>query len=313
MAAALAALSVCGVGTAQVQKPPSAPRPVAVVYGAPISAAELEGVLKMTGPATVHLSPSQQRQRKLEALTLLIDNVLMRRFLEKKTPPVSPAEITRRMSEMEAGLKAQGKTVAEFCHDTNQTEAQLKTSLADHLRWAAYVQQNVSDVMLEHYYRDNKDFFDQVTVRASHIVLRVSPGASALEKAEARAKLEKIRQVLVSDPRADFAEYARKHSQDARAAKGGDLGPPFPRKWAFDESFSRAAFSTKEGGISDVVQTDYGLHLIKVHQRIPGKPSDFSKIKEAVREFCAEDCRQAILAREREEARKDNQVTIDLP
>ena len=48
-----------------------------------------------------------------------------------------------------------------------------------------------------------------------------------------------------------------------------------------------------------MVETDYGYHLIKVTKRHPGTPSDFKKIKEVVREVCAEDERQKILAEER--------------
>jgi peptidyl-prolyl cis-trans isomerase C len=313
MAGLVAALALGWAGPVLAQGTRSAPKPLAVVYGVEISEAEVDAIIKMTGPTTVHLSPSQQHMRKLEALSLLIDNALMRRFLASSTPTVDPAEMGRRLSELAAGLKAQGKSIAEHCRDTNQTEEQLRASIADYIRWASYVRQKISEADLANYYRENKDFFDQVTVRASHIVLRLPPRPAPKELADATARLKQIRAELVSNPRADFGEYARRYSQDARAKQGGDLGAPFPRKWAFDESFSRAAFSLKVGEVSDVVQTDFGLHLIKVTERNPGKPSDFGKIKEAVREFCAEDLRQAILAHEREEARKADKVKVYMP
>ena len=308
MAASLAVLAGVWASPAPAQPLRAPARPMAVVNGVSIGAAEVESVLKMAGPSSVHLPQSQQRMRQMEALGLLIDNVLMRQYLGKHTPPVPPAQVTRCLSEMEAGLKVQNKTIAEFCHDTSQTEEQLRASIVDHLRWAAYVGQHVTEPVVAQYYRDNKDFFDQVKVQASHIVLRLSPSATPKEKEEARTKLQQIRQQLLSDPKTDFAEMARKHSQGPKAAQGGDLGE-FPRKWVFDESFSRAAFALKPGEISDIVENEYGLHLIKLTKRIPGKPSDFAKIKEAVREFCAEDLRQQILAGERKKA----DIKIDLP
>jgi peptidyl-prolyl cis-trans isomerase C len=284
-----------------------APKPAAVVNGEPVSAAELQAVLKLSGPVAVHLPEGQRRQRQMEALSLLIDNLLMRQFLAKHTPAVPPAEVDKRLAEFEAGLKEQGKGLAEHCHDTHQTVEQLRAGIADHIRWATYVRPKVTDEVVAKYYKDNKDFFDEVTVQASHIVLRVPPTATEADKAAARAKLDDLRAKVVAGT-LDFAEAARKHSQDPAAAQGGDLGY-FPRKWVFDEAFSRAAFALPVGQVSDVVQTDYGLHLIKVTGRKPGKPSDFAKIKEAVREFCAEDLRQQLLA----EQRKAATIEINLP
>lgn len=286
---------------------PSGTKVVACVNGVNITLAELEAVLKTGDPTPIHLPEAQRRQRQMEALAMLIDNVLMRQFLEKYSKPVSAEEVDRKLREMRAGLAEQGKSLEEFCQETNQSLSQLKSSIADHLRWNAFAAANISDGMVEKYYSDNKDFFDGVTVRASHIVLRLSTNATETEKARAREKLTEIRQKLISDPKSDFAEMAKQYSQDPMASKGGDLGW-IPRKW-FDESFSRAAFALPVGQISDIVQTDYGMHLIKVTDRKPGRPSEFAKIKEGVREFCAEDMRQQLLSR----ARKEAKITIDLP
>src|SRR3954452_12128569 len=182
-----------GLGRAEAP----AVKPAAVVNGTAVTAAEVEAVLKAEGPAPVQLPEAQRRQLQVRALAMLIDNVLMRQLLQKHTQPVPPEEVTRRLKEMEAGLKEQGKTLQEFCHDTNQTEAQFRASLADHLRWEAYARAHVSAAAVEAYYRDNKDFFDEVTVRASHIVLRVPAGAAEAERAAARAKLEGLRKKLL--------------------------------------------------------------------------------------------------------------------
>jgi peptidyl-prolyl cis-trans isomerase C len=76
-----------------------------------------------------------------------------------------------------------------------------------------------------------------------------------------------------------------------------------------DENFARAAFSTPVNGISDVVQTGFGLHLIKVTERKPGEPSDFSKIKEDVRFFCVDEMRMSLL----NDLRKSGQIEVTLP
>lgn len=285
----------------------TAAKAVAVVNGVTITAAELDAVLKAGGPTAVTMTEAVRKQRKLEALGMLIENVLMRQFLEKETKPIAAEEVARRLDEMKAGLKEQGKSVEEFCQDTNQTLAQLKANIAEHFRWTAYVQARLSDEAVAEYFKENRDFFDGTTVRASHIVVRLPATATDGEKAKAKQTLAQLRDKLKADPKADFGELAKAHSQDPQASKGGDLGW-IPRKW-YDEAFSKAAFALPVGEVSDVVQTDYGVHLIKVTEKKPGKAFDFVKNKEAVREFCSEDMRQQILTRLRKEAR----VTITLP
>ena len=203
---------------------------------------------------------------------------------------------------MEAGLKQQDKSLAEFCQETNKSIDQLRADIADHVRWSAYVSTQLTDAKLMQSYKNNKDFFDGVTVRASHIVIRIPAGATRAEKDKARATLEGLRNQLLSDPKFDFDEVAKKQPD-----KGGDLGE-IHRRW-FDEQFSRAAFALPKGQISEVVQTDFGLHLIKVTDRKPGKASEYTKLREAVREFCEQDMRQGILAQQR----KAVKVEVNLP
>jgi len=224
-------------------------------------------------------------------------------------PPTSPAEVEKKMAELVAGLKQKKppQSLADFCKESNQTEAQIRTNVANLLQWIAYAQQHVSDADLQRYYNEYRDFFDRVTVRASHIVLRVPPAASEGERGAARAKLTALRAQIVGG-KTEFAAAAKAYSQCPSASDGGDVGT-FPRKFVVDENFARAAFALKPGEVSGVVQTDFGLHLIKVTERKPGQPSDFNKIKEDVREVYLEDLRQNILAGLRKEAK----IEVHLP
>lgn len=308
---ALAVALVVGMGNvAKGQAERAAPGPAGVaatVNSAPILLAELEAVIKSAGPGPLHASEASRRQQQIEALGVLIDRALMRQFLARNTTDVTPAEVERRLSELEAGLKP-AKTLAEFCFDTHQTLDQLKTSVAEHIRWTSYAAKIVTPTKVKEYYDRNRDFFDGTAVKASHIVIRLAPGASEKDLAKAREKLQDLRAKLVSDPKADFAGAARQYSQDSHSKQGGELGW-FPRKWVYEEEFSQAAFALPVGGISDVVQTSYGLHVIKVTDKKQGERSDFAKIKEAVREMCIEDLRQHVLAEEHKKAK----IEIHLP
>src|SRR5262249_34941316 len=137
MAAVLAALAGWGA-IANAQAGRSGP-PVATVNGVAISRAELDAVLKAGGPQAVPQPAATLRQRQSEPLAMPTAGVHMRKSPKKPPPPVSPEELSRRLNEMKTGLEAQGKSIAEFCHDTNQTEEQFRAGVADHLRWSAYV------------------------------------------------------------------------------------------------------------------------------------------------------------------------------
>src|SRR5262249_35046207 len=97
-------------------------------------------------------------------------------------------------------------------------------------------------------------------------------------------------------------------SQGPTADKGGDLGY-VPRKWMVEEPFARAAFAMEAGQVSDVVETEFGLHLIKVTDRKAGPGSDFAKIKEDVLHVCIEDMYMNLLG----QLRKSAKIEINLP
>jgi hypothetical protein len=98
--------------------------------------------------------------------------------------------------------------------------------------------------------------------RASHILFNAGKDASAADRAKAKSKADEILTQLRQRPD-QFAELAKKHSQDQGSApNGGDLD--FFAKGAMVKPFEDAAFALKKGDISDVVETDFGYHIIRL-------------------------------------------------
>ena len=302
-----AATFACWANTAPAQEAAPQAKVVATVNGTPITAAELEAVLRKAGPKATAPTEAQKKEMQQEALTMLIDDQLMRDFLRKQGPAVDLDAVNKQMAELVEGLKKDKKTLADFLKEQNQTEAQLRADITGYLQWNGFIKQTVTDADLKKYYEESKDFFDRVVVRASHIVVRIAPDAPAAEREAAKLKLVGWRKELV-DGKLDFAAAAKQHSQCTSAPNGGDIGF-FPRKMAVEEPFAKAAFALKVGEISDVVQTDLGYHLIKVTDRKPGTPSDFNKIKDEVRELLVEEMRMEILGKQRQTAK----VEFSLP
>jgi peptidyl-prolyl cis-trans isomerase D len=117
----------------------------------------------------------------------------------------------------------------------------------------------------------------QETVDSSHIFFKVEDQA---KEADVKAKAEAV--LKLAKGGADFAELAKKHSQDEGSApQGGNLGPA-PRG-RMPTAFEDAAFSLKPGDISDLVRTELGYHIIKVlRHEIPSLEENKASIKRAV-------------------------------
>lgn len=118
-----------------------------------------------------------------------------------------------------------------------------------------------TDEEVRTYYNTNIDqFSNPEQVRASHILFKTEGKDEAAVRKQAEAVLKQAR------AGADFAELARKHSEDeASKAGGGNLG--FFGRGAMVKQFEDAAFALEPGQISDLVQTSYGFHIIKVEEK----------------------------------------------
>lgn len=120
---------------------------------------------------------------------------------------------------------------------------------------------SVSPRELEAWHTVNKDSLKEVPeqLRFSHIM--ITPKVSETKKKAAREKLEGILAKLKAG--ADFSEMANTYSEIPGGTKDGGYIGWFKRN-DFDERFATAAFSLKKGDVSDVVETQLGMHLIKV-------------------------------------------------
>lgn len=102
-------------------------------------------------------------------------------------------------------------------------------------------------------------------VKTSHIMIATPPNASADKKMEAKAKIDSIYKVVITNQ--NFAELAIKHSQDQGSAKNGGELPWFGSGRMVPE-FEKAAFAIQKiGDISKPIQTQFGWHIIKLNDR----------------------------------------------
>ncbi|SDK30859.1 peptidyl-prolyl cis-trans isomerase D [Methylophilus rhizosphaerae] len=138
-------------------------------------------------------------------------------------------------------------------------------------------QVSVSDEEVKQEYEANAAKYQGNEQRqASHILIGFNSNASAQEKAAAKEKAEAILKQVKAHPQS-FEKFAIENSQDTgSASKGGDLGS-FGRG-AMVKPFEDAVFSMKVGDISDLVESEFGYHIIKL-TGITGESSDFDSAK----------------------------------
>ncbi len=116
--------------------------------------------------------------------------------------------------------------------------------------------------------------------RASHILINAAKTASAEDRQKAKAKADELLATLRKTP-ARFAELAKSNSQDAGSApNGGDLD--FFGRGAMVKPFEDAAFAMKKGDISDVVESDFGYHIIQLTDVRAPKQSSFEEARPAL-------------------------------
>jgi len=139
----------------------------------------------------------------------------------------------------------------------------------------------ISEADIKSYYEQNARRFAVPEERsASHILIEVPKSASESDHKAAREKAESLLAQLRGNP-SSFAELARTHSKDAgSAAKGGALG--FFTRGKMVRPFEDAAFTLKKGELSDVVQTDFGYHIILLTDIKPAVEKPLSAVRTQV-------------------------------
>jgi peptidyl-prolyl cis-trans isomerase D len=143
---------------------------------------------------------------------------------------------------------------------------------------------SVSDADVKSYYEQNvKHYTEDEQRHARHILIKADKNAPEAERAAAKAKAEKLLEQLRKNP-ADFARLAKENSQDpGSAAQGGDLG--FFGKGMMVKPFEDTVYKLKEGEISEVIQTDFGYHII---QLVGVKPASVKPLEQVKDEIAAE-------------------------
>ena len=142
---------------------------------------------------------------------------------------------------------------------------------------------SLSEDDLRTYYKENLDRLGgKEERRASHILLNATKDMPLAERDKAKARAQELLAQVRKNP-SNFAEIAKKESQDSGSAPtGGDLG--FFARGAMVKPFEDAAFALNKGDVSDVVESDFGYHIITVTDIKAPKPPSFESVRAKLEE-----------------------------
>jgi len=306
--------------------PQSAPLPLPPAGAATVNGRDIPELAVYR--ALLPIPEDLRAKARQEIVSLLIENALIDQYLEQLKVVVDPAAVEARCKEIQNDSnKKDAKGFENMLKAMVLTEADLRLQVANELRFDKFVEQQGTDKVLRGMFEGNHAMFDGTMMRARHILI-TPPEGNAQAAAEARARLAAIKKQIEDKaaqeaakvgPDADnltrekarmkaldeaFADCATRESACPSKKDGGNL-PWFPRigERAMVEPFARAAFALKPFQISDVVTTQFGLHLILAVDQKPGKEVKYEDVRDFVRDVYADRLHEAIVARMRPAAR----------
>lgn len=201
-----------------------------------------------------------------------LDPLLQRRELQLQR--FDPAAYRSQVNPSEADIEAYYKSNEAQFQAPEQATIQYVVLDFDTLGKAA----SVTEADARKFYAENASRYTTPEERrASHILIKADKDMPAAERAKVRAKAEALLAQVRKSP-GEFAALARKNSEDPGSAeRGGDLD--FIARGAMVKPFEDAVFSLKTGDISEIVETDFGYHIITVTGVRGGQVKPFEAVR----------------------------------
>lgn len=271
---------------------PSAPdltKTVARVNGKGITLAELNQAKRviLANKPGLQVPPLLQKEFEMQALNQLISAELLFQASQK----LEITGLDKQAADKLDGIRKRFPDPKDYARELQKIgvdEKGLLESTRHDLAIAYFInseiapQVKVSEEEIKNFYDRNPGKFRQEEqVRASHILIGVNDKAGIGEKKAAREKAERLHGELVNG--ADFAKLAKDNSTCPSGKQGGDLG--YFGKGRMVPQFEQAAFALQPGGLSNVVETRFGYHIIKLVDRKKGETIPFAAAREKIENY----------------------------
>jgi peptidyl-prolyl cis-trans isomerase C len=232
---------------------------------------QLQKIEQQSGKLPPTVAAQYKKQLREDALEQLIRRQLLDERIEQANITITDEDVMNQIHEIasaqQMSLEQFKSTMEQYGRNFEEVKKDVRKMLSRNkfmeAQWAGKI--DVTEEDAKTYYDENKKQFDvPEQIRASHILIQYELDAPNVDPNEAKAKAKAEAQKLLEQIKngADFAELAKAHSDCPSAPTGGDL--EFFPKGKTPPQFEKAAFALEVGQFSDVVETEYGCHIIKV-------------------------------------------------
>lgn len=266
---------------------------VATVNGSPISAFDLENTvqglsMELYRKTMDQLSADELRELEEMALEKLIARELIYQNALAHGVVADAAAVAEEMNKVVANFPSEEEfrlTIAKAQIDVAGYQRMLRHDLTVNLMTERVIG-DLAPPSAEEVAATYRRFPEKMTtserVRAAHILVRIVDG----RREEAEERIEALQERLAGS---DFSDLAREHSDCPSASSGGDLG--YFRRGDMVKNFEEAAFALAPGEVSGVVETQFGLHLIKVLDREAPVPLSLAEATPKIEALLREEAR----------------------
>ncbi|MBW2470234.1 MAG: peptidylprolyl isomerase [Deltaproteobacteria bacterium] len=285
---AMTVMLVSTLALAEEKKEPA--DKAAVVNGVAISKddfdREMDFYIKRANQRGQQVPEAQMGLMKNQVLDSLIDRELLFQETKKKGINIDPKDVADELQKIKQRYAKPGE-FEQLLNDMGLTESDVQKQIERGLAIQQLIDNEVrskvtiGDEEVKSYYDANPQLFEQPEqVKASHILVKVDANAPQEEKDKARKKIESVQEKAKKGE--DFATLAKTYSEGPSGPNGGDLG--YFRRGQMVKPFEDAAFNLNPNETSDIVETQFGYHLIKVVDKKPAQKMTYADVKERLSE-----------------------------
>lgn len=250
------------------------------------SEVEERAYLKMMALQKQNVQPLPSMEKLMYAeLERLIEERLLIDVGQKLGMKVDEDSVTKAIEEIKRNNGLKDGDLEKMLQEESKSMEEYRKKIHDQILLSRVVgyevrkRVSISNEEIEKFYSQHqKDYWVSERLKLRHILFLIEDGMFSNDRQIKTQKAQEALQKIRSGE--DFMAVAKQYSEDISASTGGDLGEIERGKMV--PEFEKAAFQLKEGEVSGLVETPYGLHIIKVDKIIPGHTLSLDKVRNQI-------------------------------
>lgn len=267
---------------------------VVTVNGQAITEKEIEDelqkgieMMKKRMPPGMELTEERQQKIRSSVVDRKVEQALLTQEMKKKGLEISDQAVLDEIKKIAGERNQTMEDVEKEIAGMGLTLDDIKGQVCYQMEIKALMQSEdpnsvVTEADAKKFYDENSQYFEKPEqVRASHILINAEKDATDEQKAAAKEKIEGLlKRARVGE---DFASLAKEYTEDPGSKENG--GEYTFSRGQMVKPFEDAAFGLEVGQVSDVVETQYGYHIIKLSEKIEASKASFEEANEKIVQF----------------------------